>query len=209
MYTIDWDEQSRLHSPYYKDGGISYPLPNGKTLHLLPGAAFGDCSHPTTRLSLALLSCCDIKRVVDIGTGNGVLALAAALLGAEEVLGVDIDAEALKVAQQNAQLNTFVGRICFCDDIPQRELPQGKFGVLSNMTLGEQRIVVEHYRDLFKKSIWAIFSGLLWYQRDELMALLPGRWTLEEELQEGEWIAIKCHNLDCGRGGQIAGKLMK
>lgn len=72
-----------------------------------PGMAFGTGSHPTTRLCLQWLEkhLRPGTRLLDYGCGSGILAMAAAKLGAKEVVGVDIDPVALEVAQQNATLN--------------------------------------------------------------------------------------------------------
>ncbi len=76
-------------------------------IRLDPGQAFGTGSHATTRLCLLELQRLDVagRRVADIGTGTGVLAIAAAKLGASEVVGVDIDPEAIAAARQNALAN--------------------------------------------------------------------------------------------------------
>ena len=83
------------------------PDPAAINLELDPGQAFGTGSHPTTRLCLDWL--CDVvqggERVLDYGCGSGILALAAAKLGAADVLGIDIDERALEAAADNAAKN--------------------------------------------------------------------------------------------------------
>lgn len=83
------------------------PDPAAINIVLDPGMAFGTGSHPTTRLCLQWL--CDHVRgggaVLDYGTGSGILAIAAAKLGAAHVIGVDIDDAALTAAQDNARRN--------------------------------------------------------------------------------------------------------
>ena len=83
------------------------PDPAALNLCLDPGMAFGTGSHPTTRLCLDWL-CAQVRggeRVLDYGCGSGILAIAAARLGAGRVLGVDIDAAALDAARDNAARN--------------------------------------------------------------------------------------------------------
>ena len=80
----------------------------GRVLHLIDAEAFGTGQHPTTALCLEALQ--DAlparpERVLDVGTGSGVLALAALLLGVPHAAGIDIEAEALRVAAENARLN--------------------------------------------------------------------------------------------------------
>jgi ribosomal protein L11 methyltransferase len=89
------------------------PDPNAINLVLDPGLAFGTGSHPTTRLCLEWL-CTKVSRgdtALDYGCGSGILALAAAKLGATDVLGVDIDERALEAAADNAARNNVVLRL--------------------------------------------------------------------------------------------------
>lgn len=82
-------------------------------IELDPGMAFGTGSHPTTRLCLQWL--CDTvtpgTRVLDYGCGSGILGIAAMMLGAHDVLGVDIDEKALEAAQDNAARNGVTMRV--------------------------------------------------------------------------------------------------
>lgn len=80
----------------------------GARLNIEPGMAFGTGTHETTRLCLRLLDALldhTSQRVLDVGTGSGILAIAAAKLGAESVLGTDNDPIAVRVAEENAIRN--------------------------------------------------------------------------------------------------------
>ncbi len=84
------------------------PVPEGRVpLYLNPGLTFGTGSHPTTQLCLELLeeSLHPGDRVLDLGCGSGILAIAALALGASAAVGVDIDPKAADVAFENAALN--------------------------------------------------------------------------------------------------------
>ena len=83
------------------------PDPDAINLVLDPGLAFGTGSHPTTFLCLDWLTQIDLseQRLLDYGCGSGILAIAAARLGAKEVVGVDIDPNALIAAKDNAATN--------------------------------------------------------------------------------------------------------
>jgi ribosomal protein L11 methyltransferase len=78
-----------------------------------PGMAFGTGYHPTTQLALCLLEevISGGESVVDIGTGSGILAIAAARLGANKVVATDIDKTVIPIAQENACINGVEGRI--------------------------------------------------------------------------------------------------
>lgn len=82
-------------------------------IDLDPGKAFGTGQHETTRLCLGALDA-HLRpgmRVLDVGTGSGILAIAAVLLGASRVQGIDIDAEAVEVARANVERNRVADRI--------------------------------------------------------------------------------------------------
>lgn len=85
-----------------------------KIIKLDPGMAFGTGHHETTRLALRGLEALELtqKRVLDVGSGSGILAIAADLLGAGEALGIDIDPQTIPVAQTNAKENGSSAQFC-------------------------------------------------------------------------------------------------
>ncbi len=82
-------------------------------LEIDPGAAFGTGTHATTRMCLEVLDAKVVsgQTVLDIGSGSGILSIAAVLLGAESAVGVDIDATAVRVAAENAAMNKVQDRV--------------------------------------------------------------------------------------------------
>jgi ribosomal protein L11 methyltransferase len=87
--------------------------PGEIVIEMDPGLAFGSGLHATTRLCLELLESHvqPGQRVLDVGTGSGILAVAAAKLGAAEVVGIDNDPEAVRVARDNVQLNELMATV--------------------------------------------------------------------------------------------------
>ena len=90
-----------------------HPAPSEAVVVLDPGMAFGTGSHPTTRLCLRAICerCRAGDRVIDVGAGSGILALAAAALGASSVLALDNDPLALSAARANVRRNRLGGRV--------------------------------------------------------------------------------------------------
>jgi len=84
-------------------------------LRLTDSNAFGSGHHPTTALCIEaleeILTAESLNGILDVGTGSGILALAALLMGVPQAVGLDIDADALKVAAQNARLNNVTDRL--------------------------------------------------------------------------------------------------
>ena len=112
----DWSEQWRAAFPPQKIGkrlviaptwDDTVPEPSEILIRLDPGMAFGTGQHATTQLALELLEAAikDSDVVADIGTGSGILAIAAAKLGAKRVDAVDLDATTIPIAQSNIQIN--------------------------------------------------------------------------------------------------------
>jgi len=103
------------------------PDPGAINIELDPGMAFGTGSHPTTRLCLEWL--CDTVRpgctVLDYGCGSGILGIAAARLGAADVLGVDIDEKAVEAARDNAARNGVTPAPAALRDPGRRDLQPG------------------------------------------------------------------------------------
>jgi ribosomal protein L11 methyltransferase len=111
------------------------PAPGDVVITLDPGMAFGTGLHPSTQLCLEALE--DLvwpgMRILDVGTGSGILAIAAAKLGAAEVLAVDIEGVAVRTARENVALNG-VGEVVHVEQGSVDEAFRGAFdGVLANI----------------------------------------------------------------------------
>lgn len=93
--------------------GRPAPAADAVVVRLDPGLAFGTGTHPTTRLCLEWLDRAELegREVVDYGCGSGILAIAAALLGARRVIAIDIDPQALLATRTNAAVNGVSSRV--------------------------------------------------------------------------------------------------
>lgn len=167
MKGVDWEEQWKLFAKNFKDGLVQFPLPNGKTLLMKPGPGFGDLSHPTTNLVLTLMEqYIKGKSILDIGSGSGVLSIAAALFSAKDVTGIEIDPEAILHAKENATLNHVKITFSLPNDFSKRPSFEGV--ILMNMIMSEQKQAI---KVLLKTNIKGYFitSGVLKEQKQEYL----------------------------------------
>jgi len=182
-----------------------------------PGAAFGDGAHPTTQLCLAAVErqMQEIERLgdwrlrapgpalIDLGAGTGILAIAAAKLGAAPVLAVDIDPEAVRVAQANVALNQVAGQVRV-EQGSLTEVLAGHYG-LTQAPLVVANILNHVLVDFFAHGLGEtvtpgellILSGILRTQGPEIRARLGwhGLALVAEERRE-EWLCIIARRTD-------------
>ena len=135
-----------------------------------PGVVFGNCLHPTTRDCLKALSLVAEKgqmgRVLDLGTGTGILAIAAALLGAKRVLAVDLNPLCVKTARENVKLNHLEGKVGVMEGSAEDIVGQSADLVLANI----HHEVIKGFlkKKSFNKKRKLIISGLMRSQYREV-----------------------------------------
>ena len=168
------------------------PEPGESVLVLDPGAAFGTGGHATTRLCLrALLA--HLRpgdRVADIGCGSGILAIAAAALGAREVVATDNDSSALLVARANAAKNSVTSRIRFAeaDLLPTASDPFDL--IVCNIVAEEIARLAERFPGLLARGGRFIGSGFLTGTVPAVEdALARGGLQMVETIGEEGWAA--------------------
>lgn len=169
MKGINWNEQWELHAPNFKEGYAHVNLARfgGPPIsyRLLPGAGFGDLSHPTTQIMMHLLPKEIICDVLDIGCGSGVLSIGAKLLGAKNVYGLDIEPFSVEHAKKNALLNSL--NIHFGEKLPSISFANPL--ILMNMISSEQEIAWGSLPELHQISKMMIVSGVLEEERNSFL----------------------------------------
>jgi ribosomal protein L11 methyltransferase len=171
-------------------------VPSGiESLVLDPGQAFGTGLHPTTHLCLTLLArCSQLKQhgwLLDVGCGSGILSLAALKLGYERALGVDIDAQAISVAEHNAVLNGLQQRVQFRQG--SVEAATGQFAVITaNIYLGPLVDMMPALVERLAPQGSILLAGILEHQEAALRAALhTAGLQVHARLVEEGWVALE------------------
>lgn len=178
---------------------MAVPAGNRHTIVIDPGQAFGTGGHATTQLILRMLEIRAAssgglpRRILDVGTGSGVLAIAALKLGATEVLGIDIDDESIEAALTNAARNQTADG--FSAEKKTADLLSGTWPlVLANIQLDAFLKCAEDIAARVDVDGEVLVSGVLVEQLDQCLALWPG-FEVREQLADGEWTALALRRL--------------
>lgn len=168
---------------------IPAPLPDGACLIVIdPSMGFGTGHHQTTRLCLRLLSTIDVRgrTVLDLGTGSGVLAMAAVLAGAHEATGIDIDGDAILAARRSAALNVLPRPVSFVTaDVFTMPFPAADV-VFANLTGAMLIRVATQLAALTTPDGHLIVSGFMTDEAAGVEAALNA-FTVTARAQEDEW----------------------
>lgn len=167
--------------------------PDDKVIEIDPGMAFGTGTHETTGMCAALIEkyVQPGQRVIDIGTGSGILAIVAAHMGAKEVLATDLDAVAVRVAAENAVLNGFGDKIdCRCGDLLDVVDVSGDV-VIANIIADVILMLAKPVRERIVPNGVFICSGIAIDRREDVRrALLENDYEILDEPVKGEWAAF-------------------
>ncbi len=170
--------------------------PDGRQLVIIePGRAFGTGTHGSTLGCLALLDTFlethRVTHATDVGTGTGILAVAALRLGVTEVTAVDIDPDALREAQKNAELNGVAGRLSLRLTGPEG-LQDSCPLLLANLLASSHTAFAPHYRRLLTPGGTLILGGLLPEEEPAVISALAthGFAPLERAQLDG-WLSLR------------------
>lgn len=170
----------------YVGAGFSQP----SIIVIEPSMGFGTGHHATTRLCLAALQRIDVRgrSVIDVGTGSGVLAIAARRLGASGVLAIDDDPDAIAAAEANVRLNQ-ESRIAV-EVADFRSAKIGQFDlVIANLTGALLIASAQRLESLAIPGSHLILSGFMDHEEGEVLRAF-GACALEWRAQEDEWLCF-------------------
>ena len=179
------------------------PVPGGRTpLYLNPGLTFGTGAHPTTQLCLELLE--EVlrpgDRVLDLGCGSGILAIAALALGAERATGVDVDPKAADAALENGRLNgvgadrlrVYAGDVLGDKKLAGKLEPGQNRVVLANIVADVIIPLSAKAGEFLAGDGVFLCSGIIDGRQDEVSAALEsGGFAVTRHLERGGWHALE------------------
>ncbi|MEN9725331.1 MAG: methylase for ribosomal subunit protein [Pseudomonadota bacterium] len=167
-----------------------HDAPNPKALNIIldPGLAFGTGSHPTTHLCLAWLVN-EIKpqhEVLDYGCGSGILAIAAKKLGAKEVVGVDIDAQAIIASQFNAEQNHVEADFYMATHYPEKPADV----VVANILSSALMVLAPALARACKTNGRIALSGILREQAEQVSAIYAEWFNMDAPVFMDSWVLL-------------------
>lgn len=175
-----WEEYTPVHS-------------DELIIELDPGMAFGTGTHPTTVLCIQALerTVKNGDQIVDVGTGSGVLSIAAAKLGAEKITALDLDDVAVNVARLNVKLNKVQNVVTVRQNNLLDGIEQPADIVVANILAEVILRFVDDASKIVKKGGYFITSGIIQQKKDEVRnAIVNSGFMIEEIITMEDWVAI-------------------
>ena len=200
----DWENEWKKHFHNFKVGRNFFIVPSwefdqvavsesDKVIKIDPGMAFGTGDHATTSLCLTLMEDIieDHQKVIDVGTGSGILSIGAHLLGARNIKATDIDELSLKVATENIKLNDCSEDITVeKGDLLKDENDQYDVVIANILAHIIDDMITDAYSHLNNDGDF-ISSGIIVEKKDEIINHLEAvGFQVQETLVEDGWVAI-------------------
>jgi ribosomal protein L11 methyltransferase len=168
--------------------------PNAICLAVDPGLAFGTGSHPTTHLCLLWLEQhhnLQNQSLLDYGCGSGILAIAAAKLGAKPVVGTDIDPQAMVAARSNAEINNTVIRFVLPNEDAPELAAKTKYDiVMANILANPLQVLAPALVNKMRPGGQIVLSGVLARQAEEVIATYSQWLTLSVWKESEGWVCL-------------------
>lgn len=168
-------------------------------IHIDPGMAFGTGTHETTSMCIKAIEqhLEPGYSILDIGTGSGILSIAAVLLGAKEATGVDLDPVAVEVANENIEINGLSDKINILHG-DLLTLIEGQFDIVVANIIADAILILldSDVKSFVKDKGLFICSGIIQEKEDLVVEKLKGKgFEIKEINRDGEWVCITstCH----------------
>jgi len=191
----NWAARSQASLRAVRVGNIvvapPWDVPAGPVVIIIqPSMGFGTGHHATTRLCIDALQRLNIagRTVLDVGTGSGVLAIAASLLGASRSVGIDDDADAITAAHENLQLNPQAEATLLVADLRATDVGSADV-VTANLTGGLLISAARALQDLVARGGSLVLSGLMAVEETDVLAAFPA-WSVNYRSEEDEWLCV-------------------
>jgi len=163
-------------------------------IELDPGMAFGTGTHPSTRMCLRVIDECvpELKpgaRMLDVGTGSGILAITAAKLGLIDIIGTDIDYTAIRCAKKNSARNGVSDRINFTTDPLRRVTDSFELvvaNILPHILIDLRDALVEHTASAGR----VVLAGILTEKAPAVQEAFSQKLNFMRKLEEDEWCCL-------------------
>lgn len=166
------------------------PVDGDLVIIIQPSMGFGTGHHATTRLCIDALQRLNVagRTVLDVGTGSGVLAIAASLLGASRSVGIDDDADAITAARENLELNPPAEVTLLVADLRATDVGPADV-VIANLTGGLLIAAARALQEFVAPGGSLVMSGLMAIEEQDVLAAFP-TWTVESRSEEDEWLCL-------------------
>lgn len=170
------------------------PATDEVVIELDPGMAFGTGHHPTTRMCLEALEehVTPGTHLLDVGTGSGVLAIAAAKLGAQRVVGIDTEDTAVRVAGENASRNGVGQQVSlYGGSVPNPHAPRDSFNiVVANITAHTIATLSPHLAGALTSKGVLIASGIITGRQEEAEEAICSVMNIETRRYSEDWVLL-------------------
>ena len=165
-----------------------------------PGLAFGTGYHPTTQLCLEVLeNLCPVDKLLDVGTGSGILSIAAAKLGTGKVISIDVDPTAVRVAQDNAVINSVNDKIeVQCTSVEKLYCKEDDYLIIvANLYANLLENLASSFYTLLSSKGTLVISGILLEQATQIKRTFKSYgWSLKHEKSLEDWVVLVLEKME-------------
>ncbi len=203
VHEEDWAERWKQYYKPFRAGERLVVKPSWEpyaarsddlVLEMDPGMAFGTGTHETTAMCLRMLErfIAPGCRCVDVGCGSGILGVAAALLGAREVLAIDIDPDAVRVAQANVEKNAVQATVTVKQgDLLKEQSPEAADVLVANIIADVICALAAPAKPHIAEGGVMICSGIIREREQDVQdALAAAGYGIADRLEQGEWVCL-------------------